>query len=210
MRHLFILSFVLVIAATGCSPQLRLERLLNKHPHLQSDKRDTVQLPAQTIIEKQIQIVRDTLTLSAQIDSFIILLPDTNCRKQVRRNLQSKIVQAAAAQRCLDTPLVHTGTIQYTNDTASFTIQYQLTIAQPTANAFDISMHSTGGTLILKYKTVQIRQITAKEKWGYRKEGAGLLIGLILLLLVLWLAFRIYFNSTGGGAIFSALKFLRP
>jgi len=82
-------------------------------------------------------------------------------------------------------------------------------VEQPTANAFNISVRSTGGKVLLKYKTVEIREITSREIWRYRKEGAGLLLALIIFLLLCWLALRIYFSTTGGGAIANILSRIR-
>lgn len=203
-----ILGFVL-LSVSGCTPQRQLERILNRHPELQKPVEQVIVLE-EKIVSDTLYIHRtDTLLLAGRIDSIIQLLPDTHCRQLVRRKIQSSIVQAAADQRCLDTPLIHTGTIQYTNDTASLLIDYTIQVEQPTANAFNIQVRSTGGKVFLKYKTVEIREITSREIWRYRKEGAGLLLALLIFLVVCWVALRIYFSTTGGGAIANILSRIR-
>lgn len=205
--HFFIIGFL--VAASGCTPQRHLERLLNRHPELQRPVEQVIQLQEKLITDTLYLTHTDTVLLAGRIDSIVQLLPDTHCRALVRRNIQSQLVQAATQQRCLDTPLVHTGTIQYTNDTASLQINYSIQVEQPTANAFNISVRSTGGKVLLKYKTVEIREITSREIWRYRKEGAGLLLALIIFLLLCWLVLRIYFSTTGGGAIANILSRIR-
>ena len=210
MRTLsFLMIGFVLLSVSGCTPQRHLERILNRHPELQKPVEQVIKFEEKILTDTLYIHRTDTVLLAGRIDSIIQLLPDTNCRKLVRKKIQSTLVQAAADQRCLDTPLVHTGTIQYTNDTASLLIDYSIQVEQPTANAFNIQVRSTGGKVLLKYKTVEIREITSREIWRYRKEGAGLLLALLIFLLLCWLALRIYFSTTGGGAIANILSRIR-
>jgi len=61
MRLLLLFTAILLV---GCSPERRLQRLLNKHPELHRTDTFTVVVPADTIMVRDTLTQRDTITIT--------------------------------------------------------------------------------------------------------------------------------------------------
>lgn len=197
----FIKIFFIVVSVSvtvsGCTPQKRLQRLLTNYPELRYTKTtDTFTLNKTVYIDTTVTPNSDNYVVMIELDT---LFKDT-CTGSRKNETRKKIKQLFKEKKCIERPLLFSDTIYYADKEVEIEMPVSIVVMQ-TANAFNISVQGTGGKVLSHSKAVAVTALTAADIVKYRKQGAwmvgGSLIGLLLLCAFAYVLFKIYGGRFG-------------
>lgn len=193
-----------LLLISSCSPSQRLTRLLQRNPELLSTlKQDSFQVDPFVLIDTVVQYLPFTETDQWLEYDVAPLIAD--CPEPVQAKVKQHIKQAVQNKPCLQEPINFYDTLHYHDSDIDIRIPIRVMVSQePNANAFNIYVQGWGGKVLSHSKAFQTTGITQQQIKHYRQQGmkilAGWLGGALLLLLVLYIIYRVYSGSFGAGA----------
>lgn len=202
MKLLQKLSFLIVCVVTvsGCTPQQRLQRLLTAHKELRYAKStDTFTLTKTLYIDTTLAPLYDNYVVEVELDT---ILRDTCIEARHKtQDTKNRITKLFREKKCLEQPLIFADTIIYADKEVEIILPVTVVVTQE-ANAFSISVAGTGGKVLSNSKAFQVTALTKDDIVKYRKQGAWMVGGSLLTLLVLcacaYGGFKIYTGKLIG------------
>lgn len=185
MRKIFFLSFIVcLVTVSGCTPQKRLQRLLTMHPELRAyEKQDSFTLLKTVYIDTTLVPEHDNYNTLVQLDSFIRII-DTCINREPRTANREQIKKLFTAKKCIDRPIVFADTIYYADKEIEMQLPVTVLLTQD-GDAFNISVQGTGGKVLSNSKAVRVTALTTDDIVKYRKQGAWIVGGSLIALLLL-------------------------
>jgi hypothetical protein len=163
-----------VVLFCSCSPTARLNRLIDKHPYLATTTVDTVFIP-DIKYDTTIVLEKDTLGLSAFIDSLLLGLPDDSPCIPIIRTIKEPIIKYVDAMPVL----ADTAEYEYIATTDSTSTKLLIKVWQE-GHDLRLSVEVLDSSIIVDKQTIVVK----KDRKSYLTLITWITISALLLILI--------------------------